>query len=543
MQQPEIASTDVLILGGGLAGFRAAVAARKAGATVTIAHFAKGASPYILGCDAALAHQDPRDAPQHYFDDVVRGGYGLNDRRLVDQLSKRAADGVRELSAIGVPFHMTGENFTQRQLAGNWYPRSVFHPEGLGILAMQRLAAYAKEIGITQISGVRATSLLEQDGEVCGALLYEPRKQQLLAVGAKSVVIALGGIGQVYADSTYPVDVTGVGYGLAYDAGATLIDMEFVQFEPLVAVSPKSIHGLELPTSFLVEGGRLLNSSGERFMFKHNPEHGEGRVEKARLSLCIQDEIDAGRDVRGGIVYDLRHVPEATLTSYARHYRQLINAGVDPAKDEILVRPAAHSQMGGVQIDQDTWSGVPGLFVAGETAGGLHGASRIAGNGSSDALVFGALAGEAAARVKGASRDWAPLVRTVEDRLRAPEAGGGGTPIDELKKELRATMSARAGIRRTGAELAHGIEEVAALSRRLEKDAQARTLVDSIAVSEVRHMITTGFAILSSAEHRTESRGAHQRRDFPATDEAWLTHIAARRGRDGQLEINRAPVQ
>jgi len=280
-----IVEADVLVLGGGLAGHRAAVAARSSGASVALAYHARGASPNIIGFNVPLGDADQRDSPDAYYEDMVRGGYGLNERRLVRALADGAKPALAELDAIGVPFARNGDKFAQRHLAGNTYARSVYHPNGIGRLVLERLIGYCRELGVQAYSGWRAIALLRDATGVVGALLVKRNTQELLAIHAGATVLATGGIGAIYTDSTYPADVAADSYAFAFDAGALLIDMEFVQFEPTVVVHPEACKGMEMPTAMFGDGAQLLNANGERFMFRHNPDHGEMQIEKARMSL------------------------------------------------------------------------------------------------------------------------------------------------------------------------------------------------------------------------------------------------------------------
>jgi succinate dehydrogenase/fumarate reductase flavoprotein subunit len=341
-------NTDVLVLGGGLAGYRAAVAARERGASVTMAFFARGASPYIIGCNSPIGHADDRDRPEIFFDDMVRGGYGLNDRRLVQIMSTESIDAQRELSALGVPFPTEQNRITQRHLSGNTYPRSLFIPEGTGRVVLEYLSAHAEKIGVSVLTGLKVVDLLNDGGDVVGALLWDRHSRAFSAITSRAVVLAMGGIGRIYSDSTYPADIGSDSYGLALKHGACLIDMEFVQFEPVVTVWPEGCRGMEMPTAMLGDGAHLINAKGERFMFRYNPEYGEKQIEKARMALCVQTEIDEGRGLSDdSVIFDTTVLPPERLESYKTHVRRLRTAGVDPLTTPPHVRPASHSQMGG----------------------------------------------------------------------------------------------------------------------------------------------------------------------------------------------------
>jgi succinate dehydrogenase/fumarate reductase flavoprotein subunit len=511
-----------------------------------MAYLARGASPYIIGCNSPIGHADARDRPEIYFDDMVRGGYGLNDRRLVRVMSEQAVDAWRELVAIGVPFAGNGERLAQRHLSGNTYPRSIYVAEGTGRVVLEHLAARAEAIGVQTLPGRKIVDLLHDGDDVVGALLWDRHAQQLCAITARAVVLAMGGIGRIYDDSTYPTDVGSGAYGLALKAGARLMDMEFVQFEPVVTVWPEACRGMEMPTAMLGDGAHLINADGERFMFRYNPEHGEKQIEKARMSLCIQTEIDEGRGLPDkSVIFDTTVLPREKLESYITHVRRLRNAGVDPAITPPHVRPAAHSQMGGVFIDDTGWSGVPGLYAGGESAGGVHGASRLAGNGCSDTLVFGALAGRGAASDLFAPtpRDWDSVIAATLEPLRAKMHRRGSGVAADIKDTVRDVMPRAAGIWRREETLADGLARLDECARMAADALSTGGLDEAIEAIELDHMISTARMIAEAALLRTESRGAHQRTDFPQTDDAnWLKHTSFSRDSQGGIVRDDLPI-
>jgi succinate dehydrogenase/fumarate reductase flavoprotein subunit len=546
MLQIEAAETDVLVLGGGLTGRRAAVAAAETGASVGLACMARGASPYLVAFNTPLGHADPNDSPEIYFDDMLRGGYGLNDRRLIRVLADQSVAAFDELVALGIPFARDGEHYRQRHLSGNAYPRSVYIPEGVGGIVLNRLDERLGELGTSVWSGWKVLNLLRDGAQVVGALLAQRHEGRLLAVQARSVVIAMGGIGQLYQDSTYPADVAADAYGLALDAGAQLIDMEFVQFEPTVTVHPEGCRGMEMPTAMMGDGALLLNADGERFMFRYNPEHGEKRLEKARLSLCIQAEIDEGRGLPDDtVLFDTTAMPHDRLESYVSHCRRLRAAGLDPAFEMVRVRPVAHSEMGGIFIDENGWTGVPGLYAGGEAAGGIHGASRLAGNGGGEIVVFGGVIGRGAARgmLERQDRDWRGIEAAAAEPLHAAIGAGGTVEPDAIKAALRAILSRTAGLYRDETGLRQGLKELAVLEGQIEAGPRAEDLGGAIAAGEARNMVLAGRMIVMAALARTESRGAHQRRDFADQDDAhWLQHLVFRQGRDGEPALGKLPI-
>jgi len=526
----EVASrtTDVLVLGGGLSGHRAAVAAREAGRAVVHAWRAKGASPFIIGANVPLGHADPRDSPELFAEDMIAAGCGLNDRRLVEALTANALPSFFDLVGKGVPFARDGDRFRLRHLSGNTYPRSVYIPEGTGRVVIDHLARRANEIGVSTLSGLRAVALIAHDDRISGALLADPRTGTVVAVRAAVTILAMGGIGRLYADTTYPADVAADAYALALEAGATLIDMEFVQFEPVVTVWPEACRGMEMPTAMMGDGAGLLNAEGERFMFRHNPEHGEKRIEKARLSLFIQAEIEAGRGFPDGtVLFDTTTVPPDLLEGYVSHVKRLRQAGLEPLEAGPRVRPAAHSQMGGVFIDGVGRTGVPGLFACGEASGGVHGASRLAGNGGGETFAMGWHVGRSAAAEAGAApADHPPGLDAALERFmdegRLPEAPG------EVVEEIRAAIAEAGGLYRHTRGLEAGLARIEAAAAG-GGERQIASLGDALEARSLANMAQIARIILEAAEAREESRGAHQRRDFPKEDDAhWRHHIGFR---------------
>lgn len=532
----EVIEADVLVLGGGLAGLRAAVAARQLGASVVQAFHGRGASHYIIGFNVPLGHADPRDSPEIYYEDTMRGGSEINEPALVRALADGAIPALAELESIGVPFARVDGKFAQRHLSGNRYPRSVFHPDGIGKLAVEHLAARAEAIGVQAMAGWKAVALLKDAGEVVGALLLKLNAGRLAAVRAKATVLATGGIGAIYGDSTYPLDVASDSYAMAWAAGAPLTDMEFVQFEPTVIVFPEGAQGMEMPTAMLGEGAHLLNAEGERFMFRYNPGNGERQIEKAKMALAIQSEIDAGRGFPDGTVaFDTTVLAPEKLESYVSHCRRLRTSGVEPATEMPRVRPAAHSLMGGTQVDADTRTAVPGLFAAGEAAGGVHGASRLAGNGATDVIVSGGLSGRAAARhaaaVSSRGRDWARVEDEAVEPLRAATGREEGVSPDHVKKAVREAMRAGVGLRRSRAGLEATLAKLGVFEAELAAGARAPTLRDGVRALEAANMVTSAKLVTRAALERTESRGAHQRTDHPDRDDAhWLHHVVLQPG-------------
>jgi succinate dehydrogenase/fumarate reductase flavoprotein subunit len=409
------------------------------------------------------------------------------------------------------------------------------------------LIEHSKAIGVKEQSGVKVISLLKDGDEVVGAILAKKHTGEFFAVHANAVVMAMGGIGAIYSDSTYPTDVASDSYALALQVGATLIDMEFVQFEPTVVVHPEGAKGMEMPTAMLGDGAHLLNSLGERFMFRYNPEFGETKIEKAKMALCIQREIDEGRGLPDGtVLFDTTKVPPEKLESYIHHCKRLRSSGLEPLTDLPRIRPAAHSHMGGIKVDKNYWTGISGFYAAGEASGGVHGASRLAGNGASDVIVSGGIAGRSAASLKksGAKRNWDPIHHAALEKITSLSNKAEGIKAEEIKKALCDTMLLSAGLIRDKAGLKEGKKKLGDLKLLLNKGVQAKSLPDALRALEAEHMLLTAQVIVEAALERTESRGAHRRIDYPDSDDSsWLHHIGFMMNQGQELNRLKVPIE
>lgn len=537
---------DVLVLGGGLAGTRAALAARQRGVKVLQVYMARGASPFVIGANVPLGAVDPADSAEHFSADMLDGGYGLGDRRLVDAFAQQAVPAFEDLVRLGVPFERNADGYLQRHLSGNSFPRSVYVAQGTGRAVLDVLDQRAREAGVIVWPGHQVATLLACENGVGGAIVLKRHATDLMTVKARATILAMGGVGRIYGDSTYPADVSGDAAVLALEAGAQLVDMEFVQFEPVVTLSPEGARGMEMPTAMLGDGAALRNASGERFMFRYNPEHGERKIEKARMALCIQQEIDEGRGLEGGtVLFDTTTVPPEKLEAYVSHCKRLRQCGLDPLQQGPLVRPAAHSIMGGIHIDETGSAGVPGLYACGEASGGIHGASRIAGNGGGETLAMGWIVGRAAAQavLSGTASKQAinDIKRPLESLFR-----GGALSMDSiagLKDDIRKTMDETAGLYRTASALQDGLRRIDAIAAAADELAIADP-ASALAARGCRNMALISRIILRAALMRTESRGAHQRRDYPAQDDGnWRRHIVCRLDDGGAPILDTQAVQ
>lgn len=516
----DVVTSDVLVLGGGVAGYQAATVAARAGASVHLVARARGASPFILGFNASLAQGAAGDSAEQFYQDTFEGGYRLGDPSLIRTLAEQASIAFDELRRLGVPFDSRDGRPALRHLSGSRFPRSVYVARGTGNAILRVLVGEAKKLAVVEHSGLRVLALLKRDGRVWGALAVDPRTGRSTAFLAANTVLAMGGIGGIYGDSTYPVDVEGGSYALALDAGAVLRDMEFVQFEPTVVATPPGVRGMEMPTAMLGDGAVLKNTLGERFMCRYHPDGCEKQIEKARMALFIQKEIDEGRGTPDGAVYfDATVLSPDVLNGYVTHRQRLLKAGVDPQTRPVQVHPAAHSLMGGVRIDDRCHSDVAGLLVCGEAAGGLHGASRIAGNGAADAITFGRLAG-LSARVGGVPPDDAQRSRVI-DLVNSLLDGLGGTDdmgvVQGCIDKVSTVMSTAFGIRRTRTAMEEGVRALEAV---YEEVLGQWTGSPFHPLARARGVTLVALAVARSALARNESRGAHFRTDYPERDDA-----------------------
>jgi succinate dehydrogenase / fumarate reductase flavoprotein subunit len=581
----------VLVIGAGGAGLRAAIAASAAGVSVgVVCKSLLGKAHTVMaegGVAAALANVDDRDSWKVHFADTMRGGQYLNDPRMAELHAKEAPDRVRELEAWGALFDRTTDGrILQRNFGGHAYPRLAHVGDRTGLEMIRTLQDHGIHQGITFHMECTVTSLLTDGGRVVGAFGYERERGRFRVYRAGAVVLATGGIGRAYRITSNSWEYTGDGQALAYDAGAELVDMEFVQFHPTGMVWPPSVRGILVTEGVRGEGGVLLNKEGRRFMFDDIPPAYQNQtadsedegwrytqgdksarrppelLTRDHVARCINREIKAGRgSPHGGVFLDIawikqrmKNAPEHIRKKLPGMYHQFMElAGVDITAEPMEVGPTTHYMMGGIRVDAETqMSTVPGLYAAGECAAGLHGANRLGGNSLSDLLVFGKRAGDHAARF---AREQG-TVRTVptaqvEAASRAALAPFERPPADgnnpyQVQHALQEMMQDLVGIVRTQQEMERAMDGLAALRARA-----ARTAVPGNreynpgwhTALDLASMLVVSEAITRSALARTESRGAHFRDDHPGKDEAQgkVRHVI-KRGADGAMQLERIPV-
>jgi succinate dehydrogenase / fumarate reductase, flavoprotein subunit len=577
---------DVLVIGAGGAGLRAAIAASEAGADVgLVCKSLLGKAHTVMaegGVAAALAHVDDRDNWRTHFRDTMVGGKMLNNPRMAELHAQEAPDRVRELEAWGAVFDRTRDGrILQRPFGGHSHPRLAHVGDRTGLEMIRTLQDRAVSAGIAVYMECTITHLLTGPLGVTGAFGYWRTDGRAVVFPARAVLLATGGIGKAYEITSNSWEYSGDGHALAYRAGAELIDMEFVQFHPTGMVWPPGVRGLLVTEAVRGEGGILRNSSGERFMTKYLPEdrrheyaatdeeaktwveaQSAGRSTDARrppelstrdnVSRAIYTEVREGRgSPHGGVFLDISYLPadhvRRKLPSMYDQFKEL--ADVDITTGPMEVGPTTHYMMGGVKVDADTGaSTVPGLFAAGEVAGGMHGANRLGGNSLSDLLVFGQRAGLGAADF-AVSRDEPyvdPIqVRQAERELDEPFSTPDGADPYRLREELQATMQARVGIFRVEADLDEALErltDIRARAARLCVSGPRAYNPGWNLVFELRNLIDVSEAITRSARQRAESRGAHSRIDFPDTDPSWskMNSVVTRDG--DTMQVTTAPT-
>ncbi|MCA9289943.1 MAG: fumarate reductase/succinate dehydrogenase flavoprotein subunit [Phycisphaerales bacterium] len=580
---------DVLVIGAGGAGLRAAIEASAADVNVgLVCKSLLGKAHTVMaegGVAAALANVDDRDNWRVHFSDTMRGGQYLNNWRMAELHAREAPDRVRELEAWGAVMDRTKDGkILQRNFGGHKYPRLAHVGDRTGLEMIRTLQDHGIHRGITVHMEATVFRLLKDGDRVVGAFGYDREHGRFLLYRAKAVVLATGGIGRAYSVTSNSWEYTGDGHGLAYDAGADLVDMEFVQFHPTGMVWPPSVRGILVTEGVRGEGGILKNKDGRRFMFDDipdlykdqtadTPEEGWRYVTgdkdarrppelltRDHVARCIVREVKAGRgSPHGGVFLDIAWIREKIRDSEAHIRKKLPSmyhqfkelAGVDITTQPMEVGPTTHYVMGGIRVDGDTqMSTVPGLFAAGECAAGLHGANRLGGNSLSDLLVFGKRAGEHAAAWAKDHDAGTVGEDQATDAMRAClaplERDGNGENPHALQRHLQTMMQDHVGIVRNERDMTHAVEQLA--------DFRARAAVVAAPGSrqynggwhtclDLPNLLTVSEAVARSALDRTESRGAHFREDHPAKDPSLAGHnTVVRRASDGTMEVSRLPI-
>jgi succinate dehydrogenase / fumarate reductase, flavoprotein subunit len=547
---------DVLIIGAGGAGLCAAIAALGQGATVAVVcKSLLGKAHTVMaegGIAAAMSNVDKADDWRTHFRDTMRGGKFLNNWRMAQIHAQEAPDRVRELEQWGALFDRTSDGeILQRAFGGHTFKRLCHVGDRTGLEMIRTLQDRGVHLGIDVYMECAITRLLKDGERVAGAFGYWRESGRFVVFKAKSVVIATGGIGKAWSITSNSWEYTGDGMTLAYDAGAGLMDMEFVQFHPTGMVWPPGVQGILVTEAVRGEGGVLRNKNGERFMERYDPEKMELSTRDV-VSRAIYTEAKEGRGTEhGGAYLDISHKPadyvKKKLPSMYHQFREL--ADVDITAGPMEVGPTCHYMMGGIRVEAETAQAtIPGLFAAGEAAAGLHGANRLGGNSLSDLLVFGRRAGLAAADHAGSVRpvalDESQIADSVSEML-APFVRTEGENPYQLHRELQETMQQFVGIFRSEEDLERGLAEIRALKERAGSVRVEGSRLFNPGwhlARDLKSMLTVSEAVALSALARRESRGAHSRIDYPNYDETWGRHNNVI-DRDGdQMTLNQRSI-
>ncbi len=539
---------DILIVGAGLAGMRAAIAApaHLDVAVLSKVHPVRSHSVAAQGgINAAIGENDSWEA--HAFD-TAKGGLYLGDQDAIEAMCREAPGDILELERMGVIFSRNEQGkIAQRPFGGAGFPRTCYAADRTGHAILHAMYEQLLKRQIFVYEEWYVTSLIVEDGVCRGVVAWDLIHGGLHAIGAKAVILATGGSGRVFLTSTNAVINTGDGMALAYKAGAPLEDMEFVQFHPTTLKDT----GILITEGARGEGGYLLNTLGERFMKKYAPDQME-LATRSTVSLAIGQEILEGRGVDGCVLLDLRHLGRERILERLPQIRELCIefAGIDPIETPIPVRPGAHYQMGGIRTNQWGETEIPGLYAAGECACvSVHGANRLGGNSLLETIVFGRRAGLRAAEYVRQVNPRAlsdAVLRAEETRIRRLLARHGSERPWQVREELGRVMSQNLGLFRTQQSMQEAWEKVRELKARASRvyvhDKGRIFNTDLIQALELESMVEIAETIVAGALAREESRGAHYRSDFPKRDDAnWLKHTLAYRTPDGPL-LKYAPV-
>jgi len=529
-------STDVLIIGSGGAGSRAAIEVDDAGLKATIV--SKGLS-FRSGCtgmaeggyNAVFKTVDKDDSIEAHFKDTMKGGSFLNDEKLVEILVKESPKRLVDLENYGALFDRkeNGE-IDQRPFGGQTYRRTCYQGDRTGAELLNALKEEIIRRDIECIEEVMITSLITDDDQVIGATGLDLKDSSLIYFKAKSVILASGGAGQLYPVTSNTLQKNGDGYAISYRAGADLVDMEQIQFHPTGMVAPESKKGVLVTEAVRAEGGKLINSEGERFMSKYAPEKMELATRDVVARSIYQEIIEGRGTENGGVYLDISHLDDDYIDEKLETMvLQFENVGVDIKHGPIEVAPTAHHFMGGLKINTDASTSLKNLFGAGEVCGGVHGANRLGGNALADTQVFGKISGvsasEAAKSTELKSND--EQVQLEADRIQNLIKEGSIKP-QEFKENIKRLMWEKVAIVREEKTLNEALKELQEMQEdlvNLNVSDKKQYNTELVTALEVINMVEICILTVKSAILRRESRGAHFRSDFPQTDDNWKKSI------------------
>jgi fumarate reductase (CoM/CoB) subunit A len=549
----EIVTSEVLVVGGGGAASRAAIEAQKFAQTAIVVDGVYGRAGTTTtgmgGMNVALGNYDSRDNWKIHYEDTIKGGQYLNNQELVEVFAKEGIDRIYDLEEYGMLFYrMENGRIAQRVESGSTYNRTCMTGDRTGHELQRTLTREVRRRGIQIFEETVIAELLVDEGRITGALGLNFRRGQFIFFRANAIIMATGGCARLYAVCSNAHESTGDGFGLALNAGATLIDMEMVQFHPTGMVHPESAKGILVSEAVRGDGGKLINSEGERFMLRYSPEWKELATRDV-VSRSIWTEVREGRGTEhGGVFLDISHIPSQQIEErLPSMLKQLLRSGIDIRKEPMEVLPTPHFSCGGIKIDVNGSSTVPGFFVAGEAAGGIHGANRLGANSFADLQVFGTRAGRSAGQYaleNGSKPNFEQIKKSMVELAEPLDREKGISPIS-IRKKIQKIMYQNIGIMRNKKGLKESIE---AFQQILEKELPAMKTspnrifnyewVESI---KVRNMLRAALVIASCALFREESRGVHYREDFPQKDKGWLVNVNEKM-ENGGIKIFKTPL-
>ena len=538
----EIKTTDVLVIGDGLAGLRAAAAASSEGAAVTVVSKGTGASREIMGFNAVF---DERDSAEDYYGDILKSGEGINHPELARALAENAMGEADFLRSHGMAFDRNPDGSFNTMLAlGCRFPRLLHEGSHTGAGAMRIMRRICAENRVSFDGPVMIMDLIRHEVRAAGAAGIDLKTGGFVIYMAKAVIIASGGCASIHPVSTYPSGISGDGYAMAYRAGAQLIDMEFQQFEPCCFVHPQGLAGALAVTTLLSEGGRLRNGRGECFLESDGmPGY---RLQKSELAKYIMREVREGRGTEhGGVYYDVTAAPEKRVAvDHEIFYRPALRCGIDLLKQYAEVAPAAHTCLGGIRINGRCETSIPGLFAAGEAAGGVHGANRIGGCAGAETLVFGAVAGRSAADFscylagEFSGRERGEMQRRcLSDMTSRMKRRKSPASSEKVRQRLSLAAEKYLGLFRSGQGLQSAEREFSDLAGELEA-VRAQTTGELASLYECENMLHTAQMQAKASLRRKESRGVFFREDYSEKDDRnFLKNILILQ-KDGVMEAH-----
>ncbi len=547
--------SDVLIIGAGGAGLRAAIeASENKKSVVIVSKSILGKAHTVMaegGMAASLGNVDKQDSWKVHFADTYIEGVYINNWKMVEIFSKEAADRVYELERFGALFDRTADGkILQRAFGAHTYRRLCHVGDKTGLELIRTLEDKVLHTDTRILDEVVVTKIVTEDGKVKGAIGFSMREGRFYVFQCKALIIATGGLGRLFKVTSNSWESTGDGLAIAFRAGAELRDMEMVQFHPTGMVWPPSVRGLLVTEGVRGEGGILLNKEGERFMLRYSPKKKELDARDV-VARCIYREITEGRGTEHGAVYlDITHKGyKFIMDKLPSMYNQFKDfAGVDISKEKMEVAPTVHYHMGGIKVEPETEAtNVSGLFAAGEAACGLHGANRLGGNSLTDLLVFGRRAGLGASHYSDSARMGTIDEKEINDEIERIEAftsKKNPTNPYELIEQLRQAMSSKVGIVRNEKDLNDALAVINQIKGKLDKIGVAggvRFNPGLIACLELQNMIQNAELLVRAAIERKESRGAHTRSDYPGTNDEFLKNIVFRL-ENGKIKMNMEPV-